>query len=388
MVATDTVLAQAIVGQGVMEDLGRDSRKSLPQSDTGGTEPRAGAELPFRINHHWAEFTVNAGVEVARSVLELLLEPLGGFRPDVECRGIDGYSVCEGMLLGEAGDTIGIRLLSDPKRPEAHVIITGQGCEWLGERSIDLLDLWANPHVSSLTRWDIAFDGWREVDGRPVDPRKLFAGLLLEKVQLRSPVKRESIRGNMGLVGGKDTLYLGSKASDRMMRFYNSRGFTRGELVFRGERLQVVRKKWGEVKGQTEWAAFAIGLLRDYVDVVEPGDRPSRCALVSWWEACVGAFEKASTKVVRPKVTLAQKMRWLEKCVLPTLAVTIAAAGYGWFGSRLAQAESSVDYREVLALRSEVSSPEWDPSDDDVKWEAWLANGGRESIHAQQSIPF
>ena len=300
-----------------------------PLSNTGGTEERikgqgedvllGGGPFPsdFRICSHWFAVTVFEG----RYEAERLLLAWVGKVEWVESRAVNGYQF--GMVSAD-----GVRLLWSDNRPEAHIIVSGAACDELAGRGVDLMlpfMTWAREGVGEdgkktgtvFTRWDIAFDGWRDEAGNVIQPWDIYR-MIAPRVggdynAVRTPGRRsdKSIRGMFGsdfvkpvrstlspLVeahdASADTLYIGCRASDRMVRMYTARGFCRMELELKGERLELVRTAMRGVRSGDSFESVAVGLLTDYVEFVEVNPQPTRAKLQPWFARCVEGFEKVT----------------------------------------------------------------------------------------------
>ena len=165
-----------------------------------------------------------------------------------------------------------------------HFEIPGEACDMLRwEYYFGLINyLQCNfPDKYSFKRVDLAFD---QVPFTPQDVEEAIkAGLV------RSLAKRESLvclNAHFQLrddgVEGCSTVQFGSRASERMIRVYNKRGFTRLELQTRDDRADAICKGLFVVQDTSCWFPLLIGHLRDFVDLDTP-----------WWVHFISGYSRA-----------------------------------------------------------------------------------------------
>ena len=141
-----------------------------------------------------------------------------------------------------------------------HLEMKGEFVEQFGNKIvIDYLkSLFQQEYESRCTRIDIAFD---HVPFTPMDCYQAWQkGNVIAQCHHKSWDWRENSQGN--------TLYIGSRQSERFIRIYDRRGYTRLEMVF--------REKWAENFAQViteilpqEWILQCIGYLRNYLNFID-----------------------------------------------------------------------------------------------------------------------
>ena len=136
--------------------------------------------------------------------------------------------------------------------------------------------------------------------------------------QVRSLAKRETLivhkspfetRANGEI--GTHTVEFGSRFSERMIRVYNRRGFTRLEIELKKDRADLIAKQIFNASDVSEWWAIMISHLRDYIDFK-----------TEWWEEFVNGIGRANAIVSNPKEISSERLvRWLERQVSAPLSV-------------------------------------------------------------------
>lgn len=192
--------------------------------------------------------------------------------------------------------------------PPVLIDAPGSACELLGLEG--LRELFCN---AQLSRADIA------LDGAPFTPREAAAWVRAGNVRCKS--KRRKFYEDLG-GGDGETLQLGSRSSERVLRIYDARGFTRVELELKGEAARGFRAVL--LAPLDEFARLALGVLRDFVDFVDASQdsNVSRAPLLPSWESLVGQVERVKL-VLRGRVapSLERVTEWMEVQVSAMLAV-------------------------------------------------------------------
>jgi hypothetical protein len=263
---------------------------------------------------HW--FAGTARGMAASSVLSVLAEFLS-LSVRLHQRGGYGYA-----LSGSVGAA---KVYWSPGRGDVFVVLSGEVCEALGVSGVvalaSTLDLVPN------SRLDLAWD----IQGiTPALVRDAFVGghvvtrihrsLNPETGRMKSVVFTSNHEG--------DTLYLGSRQSERFLRVYDRRGPTRVELEWKGKRAELL---WARLLacGEELWSAEALEELRAFVDFRDrsSGVRPDFCPLLDWWAAFTAGAGRSCVAVPRPEArTLDDFRSWLRRQVAPVLALVLDAA--------------------------------------------------------------
>lgn len=187
-----------------------------------------------------------------------------------------------------------------------HLEIPGDACDSITpDRFIDLFRWLKNQGIKChVTRLDFAFDDC------PFSPEDVLQAVKDEK--LVSLVKRESVNIMMSPWELRDdgqlgcsTLYIGARESQRMVRVYNKRGYTRLEMVCKDERAQVVAFDL-LTSDYDQWDVVGLGHLRQFIEFSE----------VEWWITFIGGSERYDVKISAPRTAELMKMSmWFMKQV-------------------------------------------------------------------------
>ncbi len=187
----------------------------------------------------------------------------------------------------------GVNVYSMPvneTQQHGHIELKGTGCEVVGMETIKQLAQYLAERFKEtgkkykVTRLDLAWDG---VNATPQE--------FLEAVQndyIRSLAKRDSWDLQSSPIREGDdiritnTVYFGSRTSERRLRVYDMHGFTRVELQTRDERAQAIVEVLFNHMAE-DWGNQAIGHLRDFVDVYQD---ESKTELAGWCAELLGAI--------------------------------------------------------------------------------------------------
>ena len=219
---------------------------------------------------HWFAFTFFGDREEFDAFYREFFTPTFGNYVEQEYGG-RGYRII-------ATTAIGIRLYFDPvskseKGNHCHVEIPGEACDCIIPdvfREIMtylVYSRWVNGILLSnmfcVKRLDLAFDN------TPFTPEEWLKGICGSNVITLA--KRDKIRIDYSPYALRDngeqgcmTVYLGSNDSDRMIRVYNKRGYTRLELQMRDERAHLVALDV-LLLSPTKWNEKALSHLIQYV---------------------------------------------------------------------------------------------------------------------------
>jgi len=193
-----------------------------------------------------------------------------------------------------------------------NIEIPGQACELISWQLFQGLDdvLRSNyPNDYHYTRLDFSFD---ELSFSPQDAEDAISNN-----QVRSLAKRETLivhkspfeKRDNGEIG-THTIEFGSRFSERMIRIYNRRGFTRLEIELKKNRADLIAKQIFSAQDVSEWWPIMISHLRDYIDFK-----------TDWWDEFINGVGRARAIVSSPKEMSAERItRWLEKQVAPSLS--------------------------------------------------------------------
>lgn len=291
----------------------------------------------FEVRVHWLQFSIMGKAP------EDVESDLGAFIPGefIEVEG--GFSGYEFQKVNGP-----VRLLHSRRRPEVHVILTGEACDMVGGQELQRLLSYVseNGHPS---RVDLAGDDFNHVVS-PAEVRERFeAG---EGVTHSARWRwYENDRGGT-------TFQMGSPSSRQQLRVYDkeaesSRGprdaaedgrdptlDSRGVRPIRSIRWELqTRDDAAETLVQqlatTAWGDVFVSRLVQFVDFRDRSADASvtRCPRASWFEALVGGAKKALAYLPKPPRSVGEVDAWFRKFCAPMMAVLFRASGgsLDWF---------------------------------------------------------
>ncbi len=231
-----------------------------------------------------------------RGYREIHLGPLG---VKVYSLPVDGSERCTVEIPGSAVDTISPEYLHD--------------------------------FVTSLERARVVWwvsRGDMYADYCPFTPKDLLRAF--QRGDIRSAVKTTNARSwGWHQNGEGSTFTLGSRSSERYLRVYDARGYTRTELELKGDRARLVLREV-LLSPPGEWAVRFLAHLRQFVDFVDASANTniSRAPLLSWWAAFVNGVEKAALHIAKAPRTLERITAWLRRQVAASIALMEKADPY------------------------------------------------------------
>ncbi len=259
------------------------------------------------ISVHWLSLTVFSSKQNALLMYDRLFRNHFG---DLELKGNGG----RGYRQIQSG-LFEIKLYTNPGKIDEehfHLEIPGKACEFLSSVKYAAIfeyleSLYKDKY--KFKRIDLAFDYVE------FTPQQVYEAVLANR--LRSLAKRETLRQeNSPLLAREDgqkgtqTVYLGSNQSNRMIRVYNRRGFTRLELQAKDDRANLIARDLFTTNPEN-WYSLGISHLRDYVDFFEP-----------WWDRFVASQGRAYKTLAIPEdQSLLNSITWVQNQVSQTLSV-------------------------------------------------------------------
>jgi hypothetical protein len=278
------------------------------------TDREAGNSGGFEVKVDWLQFSV-----MGKSADDVEADMVG-FLPN-------GFVEVEAGFAGYEFQRVSgpVRLLYSKRRPEVHVIFTGEGCDMLGGQEMQRLISYVreNGHPS---RVDLAGDDFNRVVS-PADVRDAYkAGEVVSHAERWRFMENDK---------GGTTFYLGSPSSRQQLRVYDKEvesagvtASTRWELQARDDAaetlvMQLASEPWGDV--------FA-GRLVQFVDFRDRGadGTVTRCPRVPWFETLVGQAKKALAYLPKPPRTVGEVEEWFRKYCAPMAAVLLKVGGGDW----------------------------------------------------------
>jgi DNA relaxase NicK len=275
---------------------------------------------------HWFAFTFFGDRQEFDAIYKEFFYPTFGDYVEQEYGG-RGYRII-------ATTAIGIKLYFDPvsksdKGNHFHVEIPGTACDCLIPDVFRELmtyltfSRWVKgvlqSEMFSVKRLDMAFDYM------PFTPEEWLIGITGSNVVTLA--KRDKIRitnspfalrenGEQGCM----TVYLGTNESDRMIRVYNQRGYTRFEFQMRDERAHLVAMDV-LLSSYTKWHKKAISHVVQFVNFTEN--------IPDWWTTFIKSEQSAELIISSSRVVSLRKTeRWHEKQIAPSLSVIAEVEGW------------------------------------------------------------
>jgi Replication initiation factor len=192
-------------------------------------------------------------------------------------------------------------------------------------------------------------------------------------------------------VGSRDvgeSLYLGSASSDKLVRIYDKKVESRGEIdsirfevQWRDKLAQaallVYCREGASEDAVLELSQKSVGAVRFIERLSEVA---SRCPLVSWYADFVervGGIMRHS--VSRLQTTITDKMRWVSRSVVKTLALIYSWSGFEnaewWLSQQIRdaianQSPRNTAYLETIRRRLAVGEMSYDDAATILSWDA------------------
>ena len=327
----------------------------LSQGDV--LEPRATQKTPFEDAAQTAPPLANRGVELTKPTFHIdwvsitvrtadlsgvAVGLINALYPGV----VEGYSRRNRSTWNEVGELhpygirgyrevwtlpLGVRIYARPHNMQhgdhLHFEIPGTAVTAAGLKRLAGLYNYLDGYFSAEwqhTRLDLAFDHV------PFTPAIARAAWDAENVRTRA--RRESWGWFSNAEG--DTFIVGSRASDRYLRIYDKRGYTRCELELKGERSSTIGRQFADLVADGLQAidqapALALSHLRDFIDFTDrlADENPTRAPLLDWWQAFVDGAERAGLVLSQVVKTMQKAANWIAGAVAPTLAAWLHHTG-------------------------------------------------------------
>lgn len=224
------------------------------------------------------------------------------------------------------------------------VELKGSACDCLTPDDIqDIMILKRGGLRVNITRIDLAFDHV------PFTPEMFLEEIKLDRLTCKA--NRESMRVNDSFNKKQEdgggvgcmTVYVGSPASERMLRVYNEHGFTRCELQ--------LKDKWANnafdlVVGSRipDWYGAAMSVLTNFIRLN-----------TDWWLDFVGCSVPADIRVYSARNKSLSKLEtWVKKQLAPGLFTLYAVIGIDAFWGLVVSSVSSArleKYRYLMELQ-------------------------------------
>jgi DNA relaxase NicK len=261
----------------------------------------------YRYGVHWISVVVDGSKERAFMLYDLFFKDLFG---GLESMGHGG------RFFGEIWySLLGFKVYVLPTQSEYEFFefeIPGKACELIPWGILQGLEdvLRSNyPDHYRYKRLDFAFDDM------PFTPQEVEEAIKAGKV--KSLAKRKTLKVEQSPFDLKDngeigtyTTYFGSRNSERMIRVYDKRGFTRCEFQMKDRRADLVAKQIFGESDSSEAFSIVLSHLQDFV-----------IFKTSWWEEFMNGVGRAQATVSTPReITEASITTWLTHQVAPSLS--------------------------------------------------------------------
>lgn len=198
----------------------------------------------------------------------------------------------------------GVKLYSSASLPYCSVEIPGSAADKLDFERLRYWYVWIREQGVRLrfSRADIFFDGVPFTPAMAYDAWK--RGDVLTRARRDSYRWIESGEGN--------SFYCGKRDSERFLRIYDKRGFTRIELELSGERADMVMWQIIEASDVPSEMLSHIRAFIDFVDCESDSNR-SRAAFLTWWSEFVENAVKSPLKLPVLERTIKEIKHYIEQ---------------------------------------------------------------------------
>lgn len=227
--------------------------------------------------------------------------------------------------------------------------ITGKACRYLesqGKNLWQLLQTLAHTANINITRLDIALDYYNNIMDKIIN--NIRQGRYISKVRTINFISKIGADRKEHI----ETIYLGSRSSDVMIRIYDkaieqgikdNTVWERFEIVLKKDRIYKVIPMLADDINQTFY-----NILYTYFRPIKKMEKNiSRSEIEPYYKKFLGEVEKVSLYEKKEKKTIEDKYMWLEKQVAPTMAM-------------LAKALDNTDFLKFLAEKNEYRLTEKD----------------------------
>lgn len=188
--------------------------------------------------------------------------------------------------------------------------------------------------VGKVTRIDLAVDDLGNKFFSCDDIRAYY-----ENHQVVSTAKKfKHVRSEESHNKDGETLYFGSRSSERFLRVYDKAleqkknhrpdapsSWTRWELEIKGKLANLIAERLSHADSL---AAIVVGQLDDFFRIIErDNSNVSRCSVVDLWKKFLNGISKLHITIMRIEKTLADTKAWIANFIAPSLAAIFYADG-------------------------------------------------------------
>jgi len=271
---------------------------------------------------HWFAGTSKKSVKEVLEAVSALQDNAPVVEHKRGARGGYSHSASCGGVFVAWGDT----------RPDVFVSVPGEACEELGIPGLAALSVSIELEPSS--RLDVAWD--TTLLTPDIAAAAFVAGEVVARIDRRPNPETGKLRGLERRSNHEgDTVYLGSRSSERFVRFYDRRGPTRVEMELKERRAVELWRRMLALHDEAAWGMEALAELRHFLDFrsivlgkrsgkpVAASERP----LLDWWADFVQGADRRSVVLPRKAPKLENMDKWLRRQVAPVLALVVDAFG-------------------------------------------------------------
>ncbi len=319
---------------------------------------------PFTLTIDWLAFTLPSGS--AQDTMQIL----GGDWTKSET-GFRGYPAS--WITTSASQGVGKLGTRAPRAPlEVHVDLSaGIVAPWPSGK-VRMVLQWIMKQDGHLTRLDCALDDRKSCVPLSTVRQAIETGQCVTRADRMQRISSSSIHR---ATPSGETLYLGSRQSQTLLRVYDKRLESqakqredwqdygiRWELELKKDRAQVCGQVLSYLE-ETDWLEFMVGVLRGYVDFRattrdEEDEFRYRAPLLDWWLLLTDGFKKGRLVVEKEPQTLAKAKLWVSRSVAPTLAMCVEhPGGQAWLEHVLVVGKSRLKakHRRLLETSSHAN---------------------------------
>jgi len=269
----------------------------------------------------WLSVTVHADDEHKQDLWNNLFRGALGSLVDLG-HGGQGFRKIETALEGA-------KVYSNPTKKDQeyyHLVFPGKACTCLVPSVYPELFEYLKDKKIKVTRLDLAFDA-QEGFANNIDftPHDFYIWCKSENIEtfanrqsimfVESPFKLQED----GVTVGTSTAYIGSRASDRMVRVYDMHGIVRLEFELKNDRAHAIAMMlFGIGVGYAQWEEIGKSNLQQYIDFPEWDE----------WQFFIGSVIRSDLKVgAARRLSLERSKEYIQKQVAPTLSVLADVMG-------------------------------------------------------------
>lgn len=324
---------------------GSSAESTLPPAVDKGVEIENSVKVISTFRLHWLTFTVFDDPTRALLLVTNRLLQLPDVLPEEFFKKMDsgsrGYKT---VYMGLDA----IRVYTDPSDETKRytIEVPGEALEkyvsWQNLQDL-FLELTFCKIRWKVSRLDLAFDMQEKSE---LTPTRLN-NYLRDGGTLRCPAERKTIMfitptytETEGANGS--TLYIGSRTSERFIRIYDRRGFTRVEMETKKRKSDHIARELFK-RPLDEWTEIAKSFLLDYIDFSDHD---------YWKQFTDGVIRPAKIENNYLNKTLKSTEEWIHKTVSPTLAMMARIYGMNVLKDIVRHGDVRINERQTMLIKN------------------------------------